>query len=76
MKANYAKIRSRYCEKMREQVFWGESEAGRFVPVHGRGIGPVSLMAAPACHSACPRRIKTAKAASVHRDRALGGGSL
>ena len=44
MKASFGRIRERYCEKMREQVFWEESD-DPCVPVHGHGIGPVSLPA-------------------------------
>jgi len=41
MKASFAKMRTNYCAKMREQARWGDGN-GDFVPVHGHGIGPVS----------------------------------
>ena len=37
MRANYANIKKRYCQKLGEQILWEDNED--FVPVQGTGIG-------------------------------------
>lgn len=39
MKASFAKIKKRYCEKLSEQVLWQDHD-DLSTPVHGHGIGP------------------------------------
>jgi len=40
MRANYANMKKRYCQKLGEQILWEDNED--FVPLQGTGIGPRS----------------------------------